>query len=196
MITISSNALFSAYAEMFPLEGTTKHLYFACLCLRRGVSQTSSSFFSSRSFSLPTQRCFHRHNPSRATSGLFSAYTEVFPKNRFSLTRRPTFLCLRRGVSWSPDVNGREELSGAIKDFSEGIAAESFLDFLNVPSFLLFRMNLKRGWIPICNTIEVRVVKTNLPFLSEKRQSFKTRSFFSSLKLLITGFDILFYRSW
>ena len=181
---------------MFPLEGTTKHLYFACLCLRRGVSQTSSSFFSSRSFSLPTQRCFHRHNPSRATSGLFSAYTEVFPKNRFSLTRRPTFLCLRRGVSWSPDVNGREELSGAIKDFSEGIAAESFLYFLNVPSFLLFRMNLKRGWIPICNTIEVRVVKTNLPFLSEKRQSFKTRSFFSSLKLLITGFDILFYRSW
>jgi hypothetical protein len=181
---------------MFPLEGTTKHLYFACLCLRRGVSVIVIEIISSCYFSLPTQRCFHRHNPSRATSGLFSAYTEVFPKNRFSLTRRPTFLCLRRGVSWSPDVNGREELSGAIKDFSEGIAAESFLDFLNVPSFLLFRMNLKRGWIPICNTIEVRVVKTNLPFLSEKRQSFKTRSFFSSLKLLITGFDILFYRSW
>ena len=196
MITISSNALFSAYAEMFPLEGTTKHLYFACLCLRRGVSVIVIEIISSRYFSLPTQRCFPYIKQLFLQPILFSAYTEVFPKNRFSLTRRPTFLCLRRGVSWSPDVNGREELSGAIKDFSEGIAAESFLDFLNVPSFLLFRMNLKRGWIPICNTIEVRVVKTNLPFLSEKRQSFKTRSFFSSLKLLITGFDILFYRSW
>ena len=181
---------------MFPLEGTTKHLYFACLCLRRGVSVIVIEIISSCYFSLPTQRCFPDIKQLFLQPILFSAYAEMFPKNRFSLTRRPTFLCLRRGVSWSPDVNGREELSGAIKDFSEGIAAESFLDFLNVPSFLLFRMNLKRGWIPICNTIEVRVVKTNLPFLSEKRQSFKTRSFFSSLKLLITGFDILFYRSW
>ena len=146
--------------------------------------------------SLPTQRCFRDSDRNYIELLLFSAYAEVFPRHQAAFSPADPFLCLRRGVSWSPDVNGREELSGAIKDFSEGIAAESFLDFLNVPSFLLFRMNLKRGWIPICNTIEVRVVKTNLPFLSEKRQSFKTRSFFSSLKLLITGFDILFYRSW
>ena len=166
------------------------------LCLRSGVSGLTVLTYVLQCFSLPTQRCFRHFDSSVRPYLLFSAYAEVFPRHQAAFSPADPFLCLRRGVSWSPDVNGREELSGAIKDFSEGIAAESFLDFLNVPSFLLFRMNLKRGWIPICNTIEVRVVKTNLPFLSEKRQSFKTRSFFSSLKLLITGFDILFYRSW
>ena len=48
-------------------------------------------------------------------SYLFSAYAEVFPAGLRGTDASFSFLCLRRGVSWSPDVNGREVLSRAIK---------------------------------------------------------------------------------
>ena len=53
-----SGGLFSAYAEVFLSPSRYYHPRLAFLCLRRGVSSTTSSPRSTSPFSLPTQRCF------------------------------------------------------------------------------------------------------------------------------------------
>ena len=70
--------LFSAYAEVF-LGGTSKRkTQEAFLCLRRGVSRSSTPNAMIRSFSLPTQRCFFLSISEGWERSLFSAYAEVF----------------------------------------------------------------------------------------------------------------------
>ena len=64
------------------------------------------------SFSLPTQRCFLPLFRDRLRPSLFSAYAEVFPAPAHRIRSRPSFLCLRRGVS-----HGLSKLS-AIRFFS------------------------------------------------------------------------------
>ena len=54
-------------------------LYWAFLCLRRGVSTTGYQPLPGSNFSLPTQRCFRRIRIRSPASPLFSAYAEVFP---------------------------------------------------------------------------------------------------------------------
>ena len=71
--------------------------------------------YNSTHFSLPTQRCFPSIESQPGDEVLFSAYAEVFPAGLRGTDASFSFLCLRRGVSWSPDVNGREVLSRAIK---------------------------------------------------------------------------------
>ena len=96
---VGGGMLFSAYAEVFPIEKTLVESDLAFLCLRRGVSASTVTIRAARPFSLPTQRCFYlkRHHPEKAR--LFSAYAEVFPRRCTPPPRVLTFLCLRRGVS-------------------------------------------------------------------------------------------------
>ena len=56
--------LFSAYAEVFLDSGSGAAENAAFLCLRRGVSRRKRLLKSQRSFSLPTQRCFHPQMPA------------------------------------------------------------------------------------------------------------------------------------
>ena len=70
--------LFSAYAEVFPEQIRGCRLWFAFLCLRRGVSRSSTPNAMIRSFSLPTQRCFFLSISEGWERSLFSAYAEVF----------------------------------------------------------------------------------------------------------------------
>ena len=91
--------LFSAYAEVFPIEFSWLTVIPAFLCLRRGVSIQASGGSSPDSFSLPTQRCFPGSLRDRHIGSLFSAYAEVFPDQMPRRRPRRPFLCLRRGVS-------------------------------------------------------------------------------------------------
>ena len=59
----------------------------------------STTILSSRSFSLPTQRCFHKNLRALHRIYLFSAYAEVFPERKSLVSSGEPFLCLRRGVS-------------------------------------------------------------------------------------------------
>ena len=99
--------LFSAYAEVFPLEFVPSIDDLAFLCLRRGVSRLAWEDDSKVSFSLPTQRCFLIRNPIQTAKLLFSAYAEVFPSCADRSSGGCPFLCLRRGVSdlrrWGPE---------------------------------------------------------------------------------------------
>ena len=72
------DALFSAYAEVFPKTQAFKPPELAFLCLRRGVSAQEAVWGAACNFSLPTQRCFWGGPPARFRRGLFSAYAEVF----------------------------------------------------------------------------------------------------------------------
>ena len=54
------------------------------LCLRRGVSLYTMGKYVRASFSLPTQRCFSLHAYTACSASLFSAYAEVFPKQKNS----------------------------------------------------------------------------------------------------------------
>ena len=76
---IPNVGLFSAYAEVFPRQVVTTLPKISFLCLRRGVSMSLKPVVSRSPFSLPTQRCFSSAPSSRRSSGLFSAYAEVFP---------------------------------------------------------------------------------------------------------------------
>ena len=53
-----SNSLFSAYAEVFPVQGDHERARVSFLCLRRGVSRQHFFCPTIGFFSLPTQRCF------------------------------------------------------------------------------------------------------------------------------------------
>ena len=96
---VGGGMLFSAYAEVFPIEKTLVESDLAFLCLRRGVSKSPSGQRLPLCFSLPTQRCFrlYRYNPSGPP--LFSAYAEVFLSEAAPSGEGAPFLCLRRGVS-------------------------------------------------------------------------------------------------
>ena len=74
-------------------------LYWAFLCLRRGVSTTGYQPLPGSNFSLPTQRCFRRIRIRSPASPLFSAYAEVFLEDALPTSVSASFLCLRRGVS-------------------------------------------------------------------------------------------------
>ena len=113
--SVSFDTLFSAYAEVFPECNRSVTTAPTFLCLRRGVSPPLAPRPRSAHFSLPTQRCFSLWGTMRPHAMLFSAYAEVFPAGLRGTDASFSFLCLRRGVSWSPDVNGREVLSRAIK---------------------------------------------------------------------------------
>ena len=54
------SALFSAYAEVFPVDTENALIIDAFLCLRRGVSINKHNLTLPVAFSLPTQRCFRR----------------------------------------------------------------------------------------------------------------------------------------
>ena len=97
-----AHPLFSAYAEVFPLGDVYKGVALSFLCLRRGVSISTHLGGGKRTFSLPTQRCFCVVGLDLATRKLFSAYAEVFPLKTAVKRMRPSFLCLRRGVSGEP----------------------------------------------------------------------------------------------
>ena len=55
----SAEVLFSAYAEVFPLQESDVGFWQPFLCLRRGVSDAKRMVQQTASFSLPTQRCFY-----------------------------------------------------------------------------------------------------------------------------------------
>ncbi len=98
---IPNVGLFSAYAEVFPRAERDPKRSRAFLCLRRGVSKQQHTEAYCRRFSLPTQRCFPHPPWQMQGSSLFSAYAEVFPRRGICLRPLPTFLCLRRGVSYT-----------------------------------------------------------------------------------------------
>lgn len=75
---IPNVGLFSAYAEVFPVEHNLEVAVRPFLCLRRGVSDTSILQYGRTCFSLPTQRCFHTSYSQPLHQFLFSAYAEVF----------------------------------------------------------------------------------------------------------------------
>ena len=87
-------------------------LYWAFLCLRRGVSTTGYQPLPGSNFSLPTQRCFRRIRIRSPASPLFSAYAEVFLEDALPTSVSASFLCLRRGVSFL------SEKFGSYHDFS------------------------------------------------------------------------------
>ena len=93
------SSLFSAYAEVFPEQIRGCRLWFAFLCLRRGVSEYFKDSPEGVAFSLPTQRCFQIVYPKCHDPFLFSAYAEVFLLEYFRRVGAQSFLCLRRGVS-------------------------------------------------------------------------------------------------
>ena len=99
--------LFSAYAEVFLFVRMPILTTVSFLCLRRGVSKTLSATPRSRTFSLPTQRCFCRHHWPWNRGPLFSAYAEVFPLYRSGRVALRSFLCLRRGVSSRSSIRPR-----------------------------------------------------------------------------------------
>ena len=76
---LSMKALFSAYAEVFPVYVYIGADCVAFLCLRRGVSSGGRD--------------------AALKALLFSAYAEVFPAGPMPEDLRVAFLCLRRGVS-------------------------------------------------------------------------------------------------
>ena len=96
-------ALFSAYAEVFPLHGGSGGSCMPFLCLRRGVSEGSSFTF------------FH--------TVLFSAYAEVFPDARTVNAGSRAFLCLRRGVSRKDPVGA--EADALFSAYAEVFPCES-----------------------------------------------------------------------
>ena len=98
----SESALFSAYAEVFPVVFRDQCPATPFLCLRRGVSIAESICIMIVNFSLPTQRCFRVDLSSGLMVGLFSAYAEVFPSSQPLSRFVSPFLCLRRGVSRYP----------------------------------------------------------------------------------------------
>ena len=75
---VDYGSLFSAYAEVFPSTLKTPRKASPFLCLRRGVSRSSTPNAMIRSFSLPTQRCFFLSISEGWERSLFSAYAEVF----------------------------------------------------------------------------------------------------------------------
>ena len=76
---VGGGMLFSAYAEVFPIEKTLVESDLAFLCLRRGVSDLDDFV--------------------RQLVVLFSAYAEVFLDSGSGAAENAAFLCLRRGVS-------------------------------------------------------------------------------------------------
>ena len=100
--------LFSAYAEVFPEQIRGCRLWFAFLCLRRGVSEYFKDSPEGVAFSLPTQRCFQIVYPKCHDPFLFSAYAEVFLLEYFRRVGAQSFLCLRRGVSIAVPGNAAE----------------------------------------------------------------------------------------
>ena len=99
VIIIACTGLFSAYAEVFPIEKTLVESDLAFLCLRRGVSKSPSGQRLPLCFSLPTQRCFRLYRYNSSGPPLFSAYAEVFLSEAAPSGEGAPFLCLRRGVS-------------------------------------------------------------------------------------------------
>ena len=101
--------LFSAYAEVFPVTLRTLSASMTFLCLRRGVSILPTRRTGGKSFSLPTQRCFHSSQRPRRKPELFSAYAEVFladwsfgvDTKDFSLPTQRCFLRASRPKSFS-----------------------------------------------------------------------------------------------
>ena len=91
--------LFSAYAEVFPIQRSERSCSTTFLCLRRGVSADRAKESCRAPFSLPTQRCFRPSPPSVHSACLFSAYAEVFRPDLPQAPDPQAFLCLRRGVS-------------------------------------------------------------------------------------------------
>ena len=105
---MSKTKLFSAYAEVFPEQIRGCRLWFAFLCLRRGVSEYFKDSPEGVAFSLPTQRCFQIVYPKCHDPFLFSAYAEVFLLEYFRRVGAQSFLCLRRGVSIAVPGNAAE----------------------------------------------------------------------------------------
>ena len=101
--------LFSAYAEVFPHLRPVQRHWMTFLCLRRGVSILPTRRTGGKSFSLPTQRCFHSSQRPRRKPELFSAYAEVFladwsfgvDTKDFSLPTQRCFLRASRPKSFS-----------------------------------------------------------------------------------------------
>ena len=83
---VYDDALFSAYAEVFPSDAHTRQYSETFLCLRRGVSRYRRS--------------------SCGFQKLFSAYAEVFLMRRKAQRLNGSFLCLRRGVSDTRERRG------------------------------------------------------------------------------------------
>ena len=75
---IPNVGLFSAYAEVFPVEHNLEVAVRPFLCLRRGVSIDGYRVDYTIDFSLPTQRCFSSIVSAVDGTTLFSAYAEVF----------------------------------------------------------------------------------------------------------------------
>ena len=78
MPTDEFQRLFSAYAEVFPVEHNLEVAVRPFLCLRRGVSIDGYRVDYTIDFSLPTQRCFSSIVSAVDGTTLFSAYAEVF----------------------------------------------------------------------------------------------------------------------
>ena len=93
---------------MFPEQIRGCRLWFAFLCLRRGVSEYFKDSPEGVAFSLPTQRCFQIVYPKCHDPFLFSAYAEVFLLEYFRRVGAQSFLCLRRGVSIAVPGNAAE----------------------------------------------------------------------------------------
>ena len=101
--------LFSAYAEVFLHQRSVTMTVTSFLCLRRGVSILPTRRTGGKSFSLPTQRCFHSSQRPRRKPELFSAYAEVFladwsfgvDTKDFSLPTQRCFLRASRPKSFS-----------------------------------------------------------------------------------------------
>ncbi len=92
-------SVFSAYAEVFPLQINFPPFFKSFLRVRGGVSWTLTKKQLDIMFSPRTRRCFRPKRPLSLNRPVFSAYAEVFPEANPTPHRLRRFLRVRGGVS-------------------------------------------------------------------------------------------------
>ena len=96
--------LFSAHAEVFPFSYMEMRVSGPLLRARGGISRCGLKNTKSTCSSPRTRRYFHSCRRCRATTGLFSAHAEVFPKPGVEKYAGNTLLRARGGISYT-DAN-------------------------------------------------------------------------------------------
>ena len=96
---IRSKPLFSAYAEVFPMQEILDRKAWALLRIRGGISANDVDRDFMPTSSPHTRRYFHLIHSARHRTELFSAYAEVFPNRPMTKARRAALLRIRGGIS-------------------------------------------------------------------------------------------------
>ena len=96
---VKLDEVFSACAEMFPVDRRRCEAEDRLLCMRRDVSELLERFPAYSESSLHAQRCFPCHLQQKKEDHVFSACAEMFPYIHNLPRGRYCLLCMRRDVS-------------------------------------------------------------------------------------------------